>query len=157
MTTWTQCQCSQGLHGHGVRKVTNYADTDTFRKLWRLLTYFKGTIKWKKVLGCVYKPNSNNLKRWKPLYLKKKFACLRSRWLCGHNFWTLRSNIFVKNEKSLQSHFCLFIWGPVWLKRFDLGPIWRGKNGFGNFFVFVKIFNCKVWKSRVRVVFQFFL
>ena len=26
------------------------------------------------------------------------------------------------------------------LKRFDLGPIWTGKNGFANFFVFAKIF-----------------
>ena len=26
-----------------------------------------------------------------------------------------------------------------WLKRFDLGPIWTGKNGFANFFVFAKI------------------
>ena len=28
----------------------------------------------------------------------------------------------------------------VLLKRFDLGPIWTGKNSFANFFVFAKIF-----------------
>ena len=38
------------------------------------------------------------------------------------------------------------------LKRFDLGPIWTGENGFASFFVFAKIFDRKVQKSRVRVV-----
>ena len=94
LTTWTRWRCSQRLRGHHVcvvkdnmdmvseksptmltqtrpRRHTN-TDTQTqTRKLWRLLTDFKGTIMWKKVLGCVYKPNRNYFKRWKPLYLKK--------------------------------------------------------------------------------------
>ena len=38
-------------------------------------------------------------------------------------------------------------------KRFDLGPIWTGKNCFiPNFFVFANIFDHKVRKSRVSVV-----
>ena len=35
-----------------------------FRKLWRLLTDFKGTIRWKNILKCVYKPYSTNKKIW---------------------------------------------------------------------------------------------
>ena len=65
LTTRTRCRRSQWQRGHG----QDYADT--FGKLWRLLTDFKGTIRWKNVLGCVYKPNSNNLKIWKTLSLKK--------------------------------------------------------------------------------------
>ena len=59
---------------------------DTFWKLWRLLTDFKGTLRQKKVFGCVYTSNGNNLKIWKPPYLKK-------------DVWSLRSNIFVKTKK----------------------------------------------------------
>ena len=33
-----------------------------------------------------------------------------------------------------------------WLKRFDLGAIWTGKNGFTTFFVFTEIFDHKVWR-----------
>ena len=47
---------------------------DTFGTLWRLLTDFKGIIWWKKILGCVYKPSSNNLKIWKFSYLKKNLG-----------------------------------------------------------------------------------
>ena len=61
----THCQRSQQIRWH----LQDYADT--FGKLWRLFTDFKGTIRRKKVLGCVYKPNSNNLKIGKLLYLKK--------------------------------------------------------------------------------------
>ena len=42
----------------------------------RLLTDFKGTIRQKKVLGCVSTSNSNRLKTWKPSYRKKKM-CVR--------------------------------------------------------------------------------
>ena len=63
MRSW--CLCSQLLRGHR----QDYPNT--FGKLWRLLTDFKGAIWWKKVLACVYKPNSNNLKIWKCPYLKK--------------------------------------------------------------------------------------
>ena len=37
-----------------------------------------------------------------------------------------------------------------WLKRFNLDPIGTGENGFMNFFVFAKTFDCKVRKLRVR-------
>ena len=56
-----ECLRSRWLCGH-------------FRK--SLKTDFKGTIRWKrkKVLGCVYKPNSNNLKIWKRSYLNKNLG-----------------------------------------------------------------------------------
>ena len=46
---------------------------------------------------------------------------------------------------------CHEIFDIFWLKRFDLGHIWTGKNSF-TFFVFAKIFFCKVRKSSVCVV-----
>ena len=66
----TCCRCSQQLRRH----INDYVDT--FWKLWRLLTPFKGTIRQKKVFGCVNTSNSNNLKVWK-----------------------LQSNIFAKMKK----------------------------------------------------------
>ena len=57
------CLHSHWLCWHGGSIVIDYADT--VGKLWRLLTDLK-TIWWKKVLECVYKHNSNNLKIWKP-------------------------------------------------------------------------------------------
>ena len=62
----TQCACSRSrwLRGQGVVVVNNY--TDTFGKLWRLFTDFKGTIR-KKVLRCVYTSNYNTLNLWKTL------------------------------------------------------------------------------------------
>ena len=75
------CQRSQRLHRQGVGVVNDYANT-----FGKLLTYFKGTIRQKKVLRCVYISNSNNLKIWKSLYLKK-IGCPSSRWLwCWHRF-----------------------------------------------------------------------
>ena len=74
------CQSSRWLCGH----INDYVDT--FWKLWRLLTDFKGTLRQKKVFGCVYTSNGNNLKIWKPPYLKNDFLSL----------W---SNIFVKTKK----------------------------------------------------------
>ena len=47
---------------------------------------------------------------------------------------------------------CHEIFDHFLLKRFDLGPIRTGENGLVNFFVFAKIFDRKVRKSRVRVV-----
>ena len=72
----TRCWRSCWPSGPCVGKVSNYADTDkTTRtrseKLWRLLTDVEGTFRRKKVLGCVYKPNSNYLETWKHPYLKK--------------------------------------------------------------------------------------
>ena len=46
----------------------------------------------------------------------------------------------------------LFLPLPLHLRRFDLGSIWTGKNGFAHFFVFAKIFDRKARKSGVRVV-----
>ena len=60
-----------------VHEVIDYADTDkitpTLSKNYegRLPTDFKGTLRWKKIPRCVSKPNSNNLKMCKHLYLKK--------------------------------------------------------------------------------------
>ena len=99
MTTWTQCWCNCWLCGHGVCPVIYHTDmvsvwsmtmrhgvsvvndyADTIKSMQTLLenivgfsvlTDFKGRIRWNKVLRCVYKPNSNNLKIWKPPYLKK--------------------------------------------------------------------------------------
>ena len=83
LTTLTPCRrvvgyaarCQHCLHGVSVVNdnadtcvgvVNDYAHMDkttrTLGKLCRLLTDFKGTVRWKKVLGCVFKPNSNNLK-----------------------------------------------------------------------------------------------
>ena len=60
------CPRSQQLRGHGVCIVNDVIDyADTFWKLWRLLTHFKGKIRQKKVFGCVYTSNRNHLKIWK--------------------------------------------------------------------------------------------
>ena len=53
------------LCGQGVGEVVDYADTimtmqTLSEKLWRLLTDFKGTIRQKRYLVCVYTPTSNN-------------------------------------------------------------------------------------------------
>ena len=77
MVLRTRCRHGQRLRGHGVSIVNYYYDydySDTFWKLWRLLTDFKGTIRQKKVFGCVYTSNSNNLKIWKPHHLKKNLG-----------------------------------------------------------------------------------
>ena len=59
------------MYVQGVGVVNNYADT--FGKLWRILTDFKGTtIRQYKVFICDYIANINNLKIWKSPYLKKK-------------------------------------------------------------------------------------
>ena len=78
--TPTRCQRGHWLRWHRVCIVIDYVDTvsalsttmhyaddgqdyaDTFRKLWRLLTDFKVAIRWKRVQGCVYKPNNTDLK-----------------------------------------------------------------------------------------------
>ena len=55
----------------------------------------------------------------------------------------------VKTELKGQCH-AIFDIILFWRTRFDLGPIWPGKNGSANFFIFDKIFDRKVRKSRVR-------
>ena len=53
-------------------------------------------------------------------------------------------------------HFISFF-GIFMLNRFGLGLIRTNKNGFTNFFVFAKIFDCKVRKIRLHAVLvQFF-
>ena len=52
-------------------------NADTEVKFWRPLTHVNGTIKRKKVLGCVYLSNSNI----------SKIVCPRSSWLCGHAYF----------------------------------------------------------------------
>ena len=54
-------------------------------------------------------------------------------------------------------HFISFF-GIFMLNRFGLGLIRTNKNGFTNFFVFAKIFDCKVRKIRLHAVLvHFFL
>ena len=55
------CPRTLWLYWHGVSIVNDYADTDYglhghFRKTWRLLTDFKGTIRWKRFLGMFTNP-----------------------------------------------------------------------------------------------------
>ena len=56
----TRCWHSQPLRGHIVSVVNNYADT--YKTTQTLSGDFEGFSQILKVLGCVYKPNSNNLK-----------------------------------------------------------------------------------------------
>ena len=72
-TYWNSCW----LRGHTVGVVIDYVDTTMttrtlLEKLLRLLTDFKGTVRQKKV----FRYNSNNLKIWKPPYLKKKLRAI---------------------------------------------------------------------------------
>ena len=135
-TTRTPCRRSRWLRWHSISVINDFANTDggvfnnyadwghgqdyadTFGKLRRLFTDFKETISWKKVLGCVYKPNSNNLKTWK------------SRVLIVVDYADTRFSNFAieylrKNKtKSLQNCFCLF--------NVHIGPksnLFRQKNG----------------------------
>ena len=66
---------------------------------------------------------------------------------------TVSYNVYSTRSRTLKGQ-CHEIFYIVffWLKRFDPGSIKTGKNGFANFFVFSKIFDCKVRKSGVRVV-----
>ena len=91
------CQSSRWLCGH----INDYVDT--FWKLWRLLTDFKGTSRQKKLIGCVYTFNSNNLKIWKLLYLKKNMGVHVVGDYAG-------DRISSRKQKSSWNRFCLFIW-----------------------------------------------
>ena len=86
LTIWTQSWRSRWLPRQGVGVVVDHAEwyqgccslcghwqdyTKTFGKLSRLLTDFKVTIRRKKVVRCIYTPIKNNLKIWKPPFLKK--------------------------------------------------------------------------------------
>ena len=104
-STWAPCWRSQQLRGH--RQVS----ADTFWKLWRLLTDFKGIFRRKKVIGCVYKPNSNNLKIWKCLYLTKNVHVRVIVDYADTHFRALRSNNFTKTKKFAKFFACSF--GPM--------------------------------------------
>ena len=89
LTTRTRCWCSHRLRGQRCRRSQQIREhgqdyADTFGKLWRLLTDFKGTIRWKMVLGCIYKLN-RKFKNMKTLYLKKNLTTrtrdFRTVWL----------------------------------------------------------------------------
>ena len=76
MSAWSTntlipCQHSQWLRRHCVSVVNGQDYADTFGKLWRLLL-LKGTIRQKRLLGCIYTSNSHNFKIWKSPYIKKK-------------------------------------------------------------------------------------
>ena len=61
---------------------------------------------------------------------------------------TLFFSFFHKLKGTVPRDFLHFLL----LKRFDLGPIQTGRNGFVTFLAFAKIFNCKVRKWRVHIV-----
>ena len=119
-TTRTPCRRSRWLRWHSISVINDFANTDggvfnnyadwghgqdyadTFGKLRRLFTDFKETISWKKVLGCVYKPNSNNLKTWKYPYIKK---ILRVVDFADMRFSNFAIEYLHKNEKIRKSVF----------------------------------------------------
>ena len=104
--TRTLCQRSQWLRGHGQDYV------DTLGKLFRLLTDLKGTIRQKKLLGCIYATNSNKLKIWKSPYLKKKTACPLRHWLRGHAIFELCDRISSWKRKRFAKPFLSVNLGP---------------------------------------------
>ena len=81
------------------RHNNDYANT--FGILRMLFTDFKGTIRWKKVLGCVHTANSNNLKIWKPSYLKKTDKVCETVFACSYG--TQVESFKQKNNNSLKS------------------------------------------------------
>ena len=81
------------LRGHG----QEYADI--FKNMWRPLTDFKGTIRWKKVLGCVNKPNINKLKIQKRPYLKKNVRVRVVIDYADTRFSNFANEYLCKNEK----------------------------------------------------------
>ena len=91
----TPCRQTQRPRQHG----QDYMDI--FEKLWRLLTDLKGTIRQKTLLGGIYKPNINNLKIWKSLFLKK-IACPHSR---GHAVFKLCNRISSRKQKVRETVF----------------------------------------------------
>ena len=84
---------------------------DTFWKLWKLLTNFKGTVRWTKLIRCFYTPNRNNLKNKKISVSKEKFGCPRSLWLSWHPIFELCDRISPWKRKISRTRFCLFTWG----------------------------------------------
>ena len=92
LDTWTRCLCSCWLRRHG----QDY--TDTFKNFEGFSQIFKEQSGEKKVLGCVFKPNSNNIEIWNHPFLKK-FACLCSRWLRWYTIFELCDRISSRKRK----------------------------------------------------------
>ena len=92
---------------------------------------------------------------------KKSWEKCKDLWL-KYSWWISielhKNSVFC--VVSNQSFFKIHLKGTVsrdflplfWLIRFELGPMWTGKNSFLSFFVFAKMLDCKVWKSSVRIV-----
>ena len=93
------CQRSGWLRGQGVG-VDYYADT--FGKLWRFLTDFKGKISKKRYLDVLTHP------------ISEKIGFPLSRWLCGHSIFELCDRISPQKRKFSRNRFAcsVFIWGP---------------------------------------------
>ena len=104
LTTQTRYQHRHWLHRH------NNDYMDIFKTHWRLLTDFKGAIKWKKYSGCVNTTNSNHLKIWKNP--KNCVSSTGSFWLCVHRIYEFCDKKSSRKQKSSQNLFCLFIWSP---------------------------------------------
>ena len=70
-----------------------------FRKLWRLLTDFKGTIRWKNILKCVYKPYSTNKKIWNHPSLMKNLRVRIVADFIDTQFLNFAIKYLCKNQK----------------------------------------------------------
>ena len=66
----------------------------------------------KKVLGCVYKPNSNHFKIRKRPYLKKNLCGLVAVDYEDTQFSSSEIENLWENRKNLPNHFRPLIWGP---------------------------------------------
>ena len=112
---WTWCRRSCWPRSQGVGVVVDYTDTTMttetlLENFERLLTDFKGTIRWKNVLGCVYTLKSSNLKIWKPPYLKKKLnVCVVNNYTLVHKhvIFEFCSRISLQSRKNSWNRFRL--------------------------------------------------
>ena len=68
-------------------------------------------------------------------------------WLESLVFCSLASFLVPMQRCKLSWFHTIFL-----LRKFNLGPILTGKKVSKTFFIFAKIFDCKVWKSHVCVV-----
>ena len=93
------CPRSHWLRWHRVGIVVDYADS--FGKLWMLNTDFKWSIRWKKVLGCVYKPIAI-ISKYETFVSKEKFRCpfkfsnIVWLWFRGETYLYQTVNIFTQ-------------------------------------------------------------
>ena len=98
----------EDIREKSVRVVVDCADT--FWKLWRLLTDFKGTIRQKQVFGCVYTSNSNNLNIWKLPYLEKNSGVRVVVDYADTRFSNFAIEYFRENEKVRETVFACSYW-----------------------------------------------